>query len=201
MDKARLSRLILSVVALVCWIIGAPVAQAHYGPPRMQLSAERIMPGVELEIRGVNIAPEQPVMLTLVGDTAEYSFGAVMGDEHGDFLQIVSIPRDTQAGAYVVRAFGPSRLILASPLTVVGTPYEEEATQRGQDEPLLAPMPQTQPAIQPSVPAPATAQESQLSFWLAVALAAIAAIAALVIGMRRWARSSNMPFHGDTPAQ
>jgi hypothetical protein len=185
MDKAKLSRLILSVLALGCWLIGAPVAQAHDGPPRMQLGAERIMPGVELEIRGVNIAPEQPIMLTLVGSTAEYSFGAVMGDEHGDFLQIVTIPRETQAGAYVVRAFGPSRLILASPLTVVGTPYEEEATQRGQDESLLAPMPQPQPAIQPIAPAPAApvpaTQGYSVAFWLVAALAALAVGAGLAL--------------------
>jgi hypothetical protein len=192
MDKAKLSRVLLSVLALGCWIFGATVVQAHDGPPRMQLSAERIMPGVELEIRGVNIGPEQPIVLTLAGGGGEYSFGAVMGDEHGDFLQIVTIPRETQAGAYVVRAFGPNRLILTAPLAIVGTAFEEDGVQRGQAEPLLAPLSQAPAAMPASVPAPAaeappsallapTLLPGRLASWPAIVFAGL--VAMLVVGL------------------
>src|SRR5262249_3744766 len=57
-----------SVLVLLLVALQIPqAALAHNGPPRVELGAERIMPGVALEVRGVNIAPEQPVRLTLVG--------------------------------------------------------------------------------------------------------------------------------------
>ena len=59
MGTAKVLRLLLSLVALSCWIIGAPVAEAHNGPPRITLGAEWAAPGVALEVRGINIAPDQ----------------------------------------------------------------------------------------------------------------------------------------------
>ena len=192
MAKATLLRWLLSLLALVCWILGAPPAQAHNGPPRITLGAERVAPGAAVEIQGINIAAEQPVMLSLAGGGAEYSFGAVMGDEHGDFTQIVTIPRQALAGAYVVRAFGPARLILTAPLTVVGTAQDEEARQREQEEPLLAAMPQPRPALpnptgaSASAPlAPAVPQSGQAVSWMAVVVAGLAAALIVAIAIRR----------------
>ena len=174
-------------VALILLLMAlpAPLAQAHNGPPRIELGAERVAPGVALEVRGVNIAPEQPVTLALVGGGKEFSFGVVLGNEHGDFTQIVTVPREALAGAYSVRAIGPVRLILAAPLTIVGTADEEGGEQRGEEEPLLAPMPRPQAAVQSGAPAPGAAQGSSLAPWLVAALVALAAVAALTIVVRR----------------
>ena len=60
-------------------------------------------------------------------------------------LFAVAVPREAAAGAYTVRAFGTNRVIVATPLTIVGATAEEEGGQREQEEPLLAPMPHAQP--------------------------------------------------------
>jgi hypothetical protein len=182
-------------------------ALAHEGSARIELNTQQTSSGAELEIRGINIAPEQPVTLSLVGNAADFALGMAVGDVHGDFVVGVRLPAEAPAGTYTVRAFGANRVIVTAPLTLLGSAAEEESAQRDQDEPLLAPMPRAQPAspvvavVPPVAAAPAAVQGSQLGFWLAVVLAVIAAVVALIIGMRRWSRSSNMPFHGDTPAQ
>src|SRR5829696_8137395 len=102
---------ILILLILLLAGLPAPLAQAHNGPPRIELGAERVAPGAALEVRGVNIAPEQPVTLTLVGGGQEFGFGTVVGNEHGDFSQIVTVPREAQAGAYALRAFGINRVV------------------------------------------------------------------------------------------
>lgn len=187
----------LAIVLILGWMMlrVVPATVAHNGPPRIELGAERIAPGVALEVRGVNIAPEQPVRLTLVGGGQEFALGTFVGDEHGDFTQIVTVPRDAPAGAYIVRVIGPNRLILAIPLAIVGTADEDEGAQRDQDEPLLAPMPRAQPAapVVAASPAVATAtapQESQISPWPAVGLVALAAVAGLAIMARQRAASA-----------
>ena len=198
MDKAKISHWLLGVLLLGCWMAGAPVAEAHNGPPRITLGAEWAAPGVALEIRGINIAPEQQVTLTLAGRDADYSFGSVMGDDHGDFTEIVTIPREAIAGAYIVRAFGANRVIVSAPLVIRGVAAEEESEQRDQDEPLLAPMPQSQlsqsaqpqqPIAQPAQPAagavlaPAT---PAVALWYGLAaFAALLAAGGIAFAWRR----------------
>ena len=173
----------------------APLAQAHNGPPRIELGAERAAPGVAIEVRGVNIAPVQPVTLTLVGGGQEFGFGAVVGDEHGDFIQIVTIPREALAGVYTLRAFGLNRVMVAAPLTIIGRADDEESEQRGEEEPLLAPLPRARPASAAgagtaAVATAAAPQEGQITLWPAVVLAALTAAAGLAIMARRRAASA-----------
>ena len=179
----------LFVVLLALKAPGA--ALAHDGKARVDLSAERISAGADLEVRGINIAPEMPISLTLIGAGAEFSLGTVVGDAHGDFVLAVAVPREVVAGAYTVRVFGTNHVIVAAPLTIIGaTAVEEEGTQRDQDEPLLAPMPRAQPASPavtalPAIATAAAPQERQIIPWLAVVLAALAAAAGLTIIARR----------------
>ena len=185
----------LFVVLLALQIPSA--ALAHDGKARVDLSAERISAGADLEVRGINIAAEMPISLTLIGAGAEFSLGTVVGDAHGDFVLAVAVPREAAAGTYTVRAFGTNRVIVAAPLTIFGAAAEEQGEQRGEDEPLLAPMPRAQPAAPDSaLPAvhvvtatPATPQESQIMRWPAIMLMALAAAAALAIMARRRATS------------
>jgi hypothetical protein len=189
-----MNRTIGIFILLILLLVGLPTpfAQAHNGPARVELGAERAAPGVAIEVRGVNIAPEQAVTLTLVGGGQEFGFGTVVGDEHGDFTQIVTIPREALAGAYTLRAFGVNRVMVAAPLTIIGQADDEEGEQREEEEPLLAPMPRPQPAAPAVVssaagppPAPGTTQVRQFTPWLAIVLAALAAVAGLVILVRR----------------
>jgi len=182
------------VVLLALQIPGA--ALAHEGAARIELNTQQTSSGAELEIRGVNIAPEQPVMLSLVGDAADFALGTAVGDVHGDFVVGVRLPAEAPAGIYIVRAFGSNRVIVTAPLTLLGSAAEEEGEQRDQDEPLLAPMPRAQPAppvavAMPAVAAtPAAPQERQFMLWPAIGLLALAAAAGLAIVARRRAASA-----------
>jgi hypothetical protein len=189
-------RALVVALTLSFWFAVIPVAWAHDGTARVELSAERISAGADLEVRGINIAPEMPISLALIGAGAEFSLGSVVGDAHGDFILAVAVPREAAAGAYTVRAFGTNRVIVVAPLTIVGASAEEEGGQRGEDEPLLAPMPNPQPstpvvaAMPAAVAAPAAPQERQFTLWPAIALAALAAVGGLALMARRRAASA-----------
>jgi hypothetical protein len=183
-----------------------PTARAHDGPPRLELTAERLNPGATLDVRGINIAAEQPVTLALVGIGAEYALGTVMGDEHGDFKLIVGVPAEAAVGAYNIRAFAPNRVVVAVPLILAGSPIPVEGgEQRDQDEPLLAPMPQLQdssrsqpqPALtsqQPTAPAAPAKAPSAVAWWGA-ALAALGVAAILALVLRRRAVGASQIMH------
>lgn len=186
--------MVLLALILPLLIRSAPLAQAHDGPPRRALNVERLNPGGTLEVRGVNIAPEQPITLSLIGSGAEFALGTAVGDIHGDFVVGVRVPAEALTGAYTVRAFGSNRVIVGAPLTLLGSAAEEGGEQRDQDEPLLAPMPRAQPAAPVVAASPAVAaapQEGQLRLWLAVVLVAFAAVAGLTIVARRLRVSSS----------
>src|SRR5215212_134181 len=155
-----------SVAILLLLALQIPrAALAHDGPARIDLNRQQASSGAELEIRGVNIAAEQPITLALVGAGDEYSLGTAIGDVHGDFLIGVRLPAEALAGTYTVRAFGANRVVVAAPLTLVGSADEGGGERRDQSELMLAPLPRAQPAspavvaIPAVVVAPAAPQE------------------------------------------
>jgi hypothetical protein len=183
-----------SVAILLMLALHIPgAALAHDGPARIELNRQQTSSGAELEIRGVNIASEQPITLALVGAGDEYPLGTAIGDVHGDFVIGVRLPAEALAGAYTVRAFGANRVVVAAPLTLVGSADGEGGERRDQSELTLAPMPRTQPAspavvAMPAVAAtPAAPQERQIMLWPAIALMALAAAAGLAIVARKYA--------------
>ena len=183
--------LTIFLVALLLLALRAPAALAHDGPPRIELNTAQTTSGAELEVRGVNVAPEQPVTLSLVGDGVEYALGTVVGDVHGDFVVGVRLPDEAVAGAYTVRAFGANRVMLGAALTLLGTAAEEGGEQRGADEPLLAPMPSPQPATaaapRPAAlpqPRPVAASTGPVARWWALVLVGIALAAGLFVVVR-----------------
>jgi len=186
-----------SVAILLMLALQIPgVALAHDGSARIELNRQQTSSGAELEIRGVNIAPEQPITLALVGAGDEYPLGTAIGDAHGDFVIGVRLPAEALAGAYTVRAFGANRVVVAASLTLVGSADEEGGERRDQSELMLAPMPRAQlaapvVAAMPVVAArPAAPQERQITLWPAIALMALAAAAGLAIVARRHASSA-----------
>jgi hypothetical protein len=191
--------IVQSVAILLLLVLRTPgAALAHDGPSRLELNRQQTSSGAELEIRGVNIAPEQPITLALVGADTEYPLGTVIGDEHGDFVIGVRLPAEALAGAYTVRAFGANRVVVAAPLTLVGS-ADEGGERRDQSELMLAPMPQSQP-VQPAQPqqsqpaqpaqtaAPAISPPASTTTPLWYGLAALVALmlaAGLVLAWRR----------------
>ena len=143
---------VLSVVSLLMLALQIPgAALAHDGPARIELNRQQTSSGAELEIRGVNIAPEQPITLALVGAGDEYQLGTAIGDVHGDFVIGVRLPAEALVGAYTVRAVGANRVVVVAPLTLVGSANDEGGERRDQSELMLAPIPQSQP-VQPAQP-------------------------------------------------
>ena len=183
-----------SVAILLILALQIPgAALAHDGPARIELNRQQASSGAELEIRGVNIAPEQPITLALVRAGDEYPLGTAIGDVHGDFVIGVRLPAEALAGAYTVRAFGANRVVVAAPLTLVGSADEEGGERRDQSELMLAPMPRAQPASPVVAASPAVAvapQESQITLWPAIALMALTAAAGLAIVARKHASSA-----------
>src|SRR5262245_3604638 len=113
-----------AIVALVLWLAlaWAATASAHDGGARLELNTDRISPGAPLELRGINIAPEQPITLALLGGGAEHALGQVLGDVHGDFTLAIAVPPEAPAGDYTVRAFGANRVVVVAVLAIVGAP-------------------------------------------------------------------------------
>lgn len=56
------------------------VARAHEGAARLELSASRLNPGATLEVRGINLGADQPVIIVLVGADAKWHLGATVGE-------------------------------------------------------------------------------------------------------------------------
>jgi len=195
-----------SIAILLMLALQLPgAALAHDGAARIELNRQQTSSGAELEIRGVNIAPELPITLALIGAGDEYPLGTAIGDAHGDFVIGVRLPAEALAGAYTVRAFGANRVVVAAPLTLVGSADEEGGERRDQSELMLAPIPRAQqaaliPRAQPASPivesipavaaAPAAPQERQSTPWPALALIGLAAAAGLAIIARRRAAST-----------
>jgi hypothetical protein len=150
MKKTILLRSLVIALTVWLWIGHAPVASAHGGPPRVEIGTEQVSPGATLEVRGVNIAPEQRVTVALVGPDADYPLGVAIGDAHGDFTQIFVLPSNVSPGTYSIRAAGENRVIVGVPLTIIGSAVSsgsEDGTQRDADEPLLVPLPQRESAL------------------------------------------------------
>jgi hypothetical protein len=189
------------VCALLLWLglLQAAPAWAHDGPPRLDLNAERLNPGAPLEVRGINIAPEQPIAVALVGSGGEYALGQVLGDSHGDFILAIVVPREATAGDYAVRAFGTNRVMVAARLAIAGAPValDGEGGQRDESEPLLAPMPQPAPALPtvaaslPAAPVPSAPQLSSTVLWALLAVVVAVAAIGLAVVLRRRAISAS----------
>jgi hypothetical protein len=146
----------LLTIALFLWLWTAPAAWAHSGPPRIELTVERTAPGSALEVRGVNLVPDAPIAIELIGTDSRYTLGAAQGNEHGDFNQVFTLPADALPGEYVVQASVEHDDVASAPLVLVGNAVAEEGEAiRDEDELLLAPMPAFAPGVVPGqAPAP-----------------------------------------------
>jgi hypothetical protein len=191
MNRTFFNRSLSLAIAAVLWLTLAPQpAAAHDGPSRLEFNADHLPPGGTLEIRGINIAAELPVFVTLYGDGIKIELREAIGDEHGDFIHVIVLPTDLAVGEYVVQASSPSLVTVGARLTIEGSPVlsgEAEGGPRNADEPLLAPLPsgrilstvQTGPSAAPST---SPAQTDSATLW--IGLGGLVLLA-LVFGLRK----------------
>ncbi len=115
------------------------------------MNTDRAPAGGALEVRGVNLASDTSIRVTLVGVEHRYELGDAQGDAHGDFTQAFALPFEAAEGSYVLLASVGDLELVTAPLTIAGVaqPESEEGSLRDEDEPLLAPMPTFAPGVVP----------------------------------------------------
>jgi hypothetical protein len=67
--------------------------------------------------------------------------GTATADDHGDLAHVVWLPADLANGAYEMRVADTHHVATAVLSIVTDSSGDEEGSQRGEEEPLLAPMP------------------------------------------------------------
>ena len=183
------------IIAMALWpaCLGPGIVLAHDGSPRLELNVDRINPGGTLEVRGVNLASDETINLTLIGSESRFPLGAAMSDAHGDFIQAVALPADLAEGVYTVRASLVGQPAAEVALTIFGAAVtgDEEGGHRDEDEPLLAPLPisprvVSTPPGRTSAPDKPPAPPPQAGAWWPLAFgAAVAATLGLAVLVRR----------------
>ena len=116
------------------------------------------------------------------------------GDEHGDFVQVFTLPETLTPGKYTVLVSGTSRVTVRAPLEIAGMPVtsEEEGGQRDESEPLLVPIQPAEPAvpvqpIEPAVPVqPAVPTASTNSAPMSPTIPIVIALAVVVVAITLW---------------
>lgn len=190
MDRRLFTRLL--IIFILSWsLLGAPLgAYAHGDEAHLELNTTQAGPGATIDLRGVGFDPESDITIMLVGAQRQLLLGAVSSDETGDFTQALSLPADLLPGAYEVRA-ADSHHSTSIPLNIIASAgAEEEGEQRGEEEPLLAPMPAraasvAPPSSQTPAASPLTAVAGEKSAaWLFVLLGTLA-LAGLALALKR----------------
>ena len=123
--------------------------------------------------------------------------GSATTDDHGDLTFAALLPMDLVNGVYEVRVADTHHVAAALLSIVTDSSDDEEGSQRGEDEPLLAPMPTAQePSTGLSTAAPSattttsrpTAEVEQpipISLLFSAALAIVVLVASLFVISRR----------------
>ena len=130
-----------SVFVILFSLIFTQKVFAHGGEPRLEISAERLIPGSLLEIRGVEFEFEEEVSLALIGTQYELPLSTVTADTDGIFLLTITLPADLIEGTYVIRATTDDHAVESAKLTVSGTPDLGGGERSEQEDGLLSPMP------------------------------------------------------------
>lgn len=183
------------VVSLV--ILSTPLsAYAHGGDVHIELNVTQAQPGMTIEVRGSGFEPGDTVtiMLMLAGTDRPQVLGSATADARGDLDQVVGLPGDVMDGVYEVRVADTHHVATATISIVADSISDEEGGQRGEEEPLLAPMPEQAarvPSTQ-SVSAPLTTSPSAEAaptipptLLLSSSLALVVLVVGLVVISRR----------------
>ena len=173
-------RLVLPAIVVIGLLVAPQPAWADGEDPRLEISADRLAPGMILQVRGVNLTREENIPILLVGIEGEFPLGLITSNEVGEFTQSFALPTELPEGTYRVLARNTSQVaVISAPLTIQGPAVMsdvEEGGIRDEDEPLLAPMPT---AVK--VPAAEPINQAAGESWLNPTMIAIA-LGVLVLG-------------------
>ena len=143
MNRRLITRLL--IIFITSWsLLGAPLsAYAHDDEATIELNVTQAQPGMSIAIRGSGFEPGDAttIMPMLVSSDRPQVLGTATADDHGDLAQVVWLPADLTDGAYEVRAADTHHVATTLLSIVTDSSDDEENSQRGEDEPLLAPMP------------------------------------------------------------
>ena len=126
--------------AAVTLLLAVSSTVAHEGGPRLILEPSQVNPGGVVLIRGDDLALDEAMQVSLVGDAGEADLGAVTTDGEGHFTLAVEVPADAPVGTYAIQAVSASGSTVRSLVTLEGSPIiEQEGAPPGQDEGFPAP--------------------------------------------------------------
>ena len=198
MNRRLITRLL--IIFVTSWsLLGAPLsAYAHDDEATIELNVTQAQPGMSIAIRGSGFEPGDAatIRLMLVSSDRPQVLGTATADDHGDLAQVVWLPADLTDGAYEVRVADTHHVATAVLSIVTDSSGDEEGSQRGEEEPLLAPMPARSASTAPansigsatpiaSVPSTDTTPAVPPALLFSSALALVILIVGLVVISRR----------------
>jgi hypothetical protein len=143
-----MNRRLIIALLLICmtsWsLMSMPLsADAHEDEAYIELNVTQTQPGTPIEIRGggFQAGDTTTIMLMLVSSDRPQVLGMAVADDKGDIMQVVALPAELTAGAYEVRVADTHHVATAELSIVTDSSDGEAGSQRGEDEPLLAPIP------------------------------------------------------------
>jgi hypothetical protein len=126
--------------AAVSLLLAASSTVAHEGGARLILEPSQANPGGVVLVRGDDLALDEAMRVSLVGDAGEADLGAVTTDGQGHFTLAVELPTDAPVGTYAIQAVSASGLTVRSLVKLEGSPIiDQEGAPPGQDEGFPAP--------------------------------------------------------------
>jgi hypothetical protein len=175
--------------------------------PRLEIGADRLRPGMILQVRGVNLAREASIPISLVGAEGEFALGVITSSETGEFTQSLVLPSDLPDGTYRVLARIPGAVaVVSAPVRVQGPPVvsnedEQAGGQREQAEQLLRPIAtglpvSAGPTVLP-ITGPSRVDSPAWPAGLALSVFALAAVGLAVLEWRRRRRQHAAPAGRD----
>jgi hypothetical protein len=129
-----------ALAAAVLLLLAISSTAAHEGGPRLILDPNQVSPGGVVLIRGDDLALDEAMNLSLVGDTGQADLATVTTDGEGHFTIAVDIPADAPVGTYAIQAVSASGLTVKSLVRLEGSPIiDQDGAPPGQDEGFPAP--------------------------------------------------------------
>jgi hypothetical protein len=129
------------LAAAASFLIGVATASGHEGGPRLILDPSQVNPGGVVLVRGEDLGLDEPMQLSLVGETGRVDLAAVSTDGEGHFTVAVEIPQDISTGTYAIETSLASGGQIRSLVRVDGVAVQPEqgGAPPGQDEGFPAP--------------------------------------------------------------
>jgi hypothetical protein len=129
-----------ALAAAVTLLLAVAPTAAHEGGPRLILDPAEVNPGGVVLIRGEDLALDEAMQVSLVGDTGQADLGAVTTDGEGHFTIAVELPADAPVGTYAIQAVSASGLTVKGLVRLQGSPIiDQDGAPPGQDEGFPAP--------------------------------------------------------------